>query len=47
MIIKKEWVAAQDNIKMMKDKIKKKNKMLELGQENCRINKMFDIFLKI
>ena len=27
MIIKKEWVVAQDNIKMMKDKIKEKNKV--------------------
>ena len=30
MIIKKEWGAAQDNIKMMKDKIKKKNKAYNL-----------------
>jgi hypothetical protein len=30
MIIKKEWAAAQDNIKMMKDKIKKKNKVCKL-----------------
>jgi hypothetical protein len=30
MIIKKEWVIAQDNIKMMKDKIKEKNKVYKL-----------------
>lgn len=30
MIIKKEWVVAQDNIKMMKDKIKEKNKVYKL-----------------
>jgi hypothetical protein len=30
MIIKKEWAVAQENIKMMKDKIKKKNKVYKL-----------------